>query len=146
MLIERENVPMKQRTKLALSDLLHLGCLAIIALLMTCLFPAHLVHAQHHAALESLLWSDLDDDASQWGIYQDGGSVDGSLSATATPSLDGSALQVALQGGQPYTGLHAYRNLPQANPLASQFTLPLSFQFTQLSSVQALEFTMNTWV
>jgi hypothetical protein len=118
----------------------------IMILLMTCLIPARMVHAQHHASLESLLWSDLDDDASQWGIYQDGGTVDGALSSTTTPSLDGSALLVALQGGQPYTGLHAYRNLPQVNPLASQFTLTLSFQFTSLSSIQALEFTMNTWV
>lgn len=70
-----------------------------------------------------------------------------------TPSLDGQALRCALTGGQPYSNAHFYRNL-LPDPVASIFTLTLSFYFTPTttcenqptpSTIQAIEFTMNKW-
>jgi hypothetical protein len=87
----------------------------------------------------------LEDDASQWGIFYDGGSANASLNNVANPSLDGSALQISLSGGDPFTGIHAYINLPPDNA-AHTFDLSLSFYFTNVTPIQALEFTMNQWV
>lgn len=87
--------------------------------------------------------ADMDDDATQWGIYQDGGQVFGSLTNVSDPSIDGTALRIGLDSGQPYTGLHAYRNLPFSD--ATSFVLSLSFLFTNLDSIQALEFTTSKW-
>ena len=100
------------------------------------------VHAAS-ALPDQTSYENLDEDATQWGIYQDGGTVYGTVGTTATPSLDGTALQASLQGGDPYTGLHVYRNLPPSS--ATSFTLSLAFRFTTIAAIQALEFTMNTW-
>jgi hypothetical protein len=87
----------------------------------------------------------LDDDASQWGIFYDGGSAKATITNVAKPSVDGTALEASLLSGQPYVGIHVYRNLPPADT-ATSFELNLSFNFPRATLIQALEFTMNTWV
>ena len=67
------------------------------------------------------------------------------LENVSQPSVDGSALKIALISGQPYTGIHAYRNLP-ATQTATTFDLTLFFYFSSVTPMQALEFTMNSWV
>ena len=89
--------------------------------------------------------TNLEDNALQWGIFQDGGSATGTLANVKSPSIDGTALKVSLVGGQPYVGIHAYRNLPAAN-MATTFELNLYFSFTHESSIQALEFTVSKWM
>lgn len=86
---------------------------------------------------------DLDNDSSQWGIYQDGGSDALTLSAAGSPSLDGQALAISLLGGDPYTGIHAYRVLPQID--ATTFELRLSFYLAKQENLQGIEFTMDRW-
>lgn len=87
----------------------------------------------------------LEDDASQWGIFYDGGNALAKLEQVSQPSVDGSALKISLISGQPYTGIHAYRNLP-ANETATTFDLTIFFYFSSATPMQALEFTMSTWV
>src|SRR5438132_8247409 len=87
----------------------------------------------------------LEDNASQWGIFYDGSNASAKLENVSQPSVDGSALKISLISGQPYTGIHAYRNLP-ANDTATKFDLALLFYFSSVTPIQALEFTMNTWV
>src|SRR6266849_5322618 len=89
--------------------------------------------------------ANLEDDASQWGIFYDGGNALAKLQNISQPSVDGSALKISLLSGQPYTGIHAYRNLP-ANDTATKFDLKLFFSFSSVTPIQALEFTMNSWV
>ncbi len=89
--------------------------------------------------------ANLEDDASQWGIFYDGGNALAKLENISQPSVDGSALKISLLSGQPYTGIHAYRNLP-ANDTATKFDLKLFFSFSSVTPIQALEFTMNSWV
>src|SRR5947209_4539806 len=55
--------------------------------------------------------TNLDDDASQWGIFYDGGSAMATVTNVAKPSIDGAALKASLLSGQPYVGIHVYRNL-----------------------------------
>ncbi|MCP4424532.1 MAG: hypothetical protein GY803_08585 [Chloroflexi bacterium] len=95
---------------------------------------------------------DLDQFAADWGVYCEGLPT-WELENVETPSLDGSALRCATTGGDPYSNVHCYRNLPSA-PSARVFTLTLSFQFTPTTTynndggdsiVQGLEFTMNKW-
>ena len=86
----------------------------------------------------------LDDDASQWGIFYDGGSATVDLHNTVSPSVDGTALQISLIGGQPYTGAHVYRNL--AAVPGTIFDLKLSFFLNSTTPIQALEFTTSKWV
>jgi len=87
----------------------------------------------------------LEDDASQWGIFYDGGRAVAKLDNVSSPSIDGTALKISLVSGQPYTGIHAYRNQAPANT-ATNFELNLSFYFSAVTPIQALEFTMNKWV
>jgi hypothetical protein len=89
--------------------------------------------------------TNLNDDASQWGIFYDGGSANATVTNVAKPSVDGTALEASLLSGQPYVGVHVYRNLPPAD-MATSFELSLSFDFANTTPIQALEFTMNTWV
>ena len=61
----------------------------------------------------------LDDDASQWGIFYDGGTATATVQNVSKPSLDGTALAVSLISGQPYVGIHAYRNLAPSGTATS---------------------------
>lgn len=97
--------------------------------------------------------SDLEDDASAWGGYEEGSPV-WSIEPTTQPALSEVALTCALLGGQGYSNIHCYRNLP-AVTTATEFKLSLDFYFSppttynnqgSPSGVQALEFTMNSWV
>src|SRR5436190_23844256 len=45
--------------------------------------------------------ANLDDDASQWGIFYDGGTATATVQNVSKPSVDGSALKVSLISGQP---------------------------------------------
>jgi len=91
--------------------------------------------------------ANLDDHPSQWRVYIDppGRFLRSRVAGVATPSLDGRSLRIALLGGQPYTGLHVYDNMPPI-PRATIFHLDLWFRFAPANSpVQALEFTMSKW-
>ena len=81
--------------------------------------------------------TNLDDDASQWGIFYDGGSAIATVTNVPKPSVDGNALKASLLGGQPYVGIHVYRNLPPADT-ATSFELNLSFNFPSAAPIQAL--------
>lgn len=89
--------------------------------------------------------ANLEEDISQWNIYHDQGFTDGALTSVSDPSMNGNALQVALSNGQPYAGVHAYRNMAPADD-ATSFDMYTSFYFADKASMQALEFTMNKWV
>ena len=98
--------------------------------------------------------SGLDEDESKWYIYTDGEGIPTSaVNNVSNPSLDGHSLRCAITGGDPYSNVHCYRNLP-AEPTSNFFTLSLSFYYQPASSfnnvggdsiVQGLEFTMNKW-
>ncbi|UOG90781.1 MAG: cellulase family glycosylhydrolase [Candidatus Thiothrix sulfatifontis] len=95
--------------------------------------------------------TNLEEDASQWGGYAEGnpGWV---IENTTAHSPAGKALRCGLTGGDPYSNIHCYRNLP-ADPDAKYFSLSLNFFMPETSfnnqgspsKVQALEFTMNQW-
>jgi hypothetical protein len=94
----------------------------------------------------------LDEDASAWGVYVEG-SPTWILNNATTPSLDGKSLRCGITGGDPYSNVHCYRNLP-AEPNSADFSLSMSFYYQPASSfnnvgapsiVQGLEFTMNKW-
>ena len=96
----------------------------------------------------------LDEDASQWGGYTDGSGIPTwEISNVWDPSLDGRSLRCALTGGDPYSNVHCYRNLP-AKPDSNSFKLSMSFFYQPASSynnvgepsiAQALEFSMSKW-
>ena len=95
---------------------------------------------------------DLDVPVSAWGIFEEGNPVSDS-SNEVTPSLDGLSLRCAILGGDPYSNVHCYRNLP-LDSTSDLFTLSLSFQYQPASSfnnsgapsvVQGLEFTVSKW-
>ncbi len=100
----------------------------------------------------------LDDDASAWGVFTEVPTPGTppptwQLNNVSSPSQDGRSLRCALTGGQPYSNVHCYRNLP-ADPGSNLFTLSMSFYYQPASTfnnvegpsvVQALEFTMNKW-
>lgn len=89
--------------------------------------------------------SHLQADVSQWGIFHDQGYSDGKLESATMPGADDQKLlKVSLLTGQPYAGIHAYRDLPPSNN-ASVFHMQLRFYFPDKKSIQALEFTMNKW-
>jgi len=90
-----------------------------------------------------IILRNLDDDASQWDLYHDGGQNTGTIVNVSAPSLDGNALEQTLLQGDPYSGLHMYRTLPQMN--ATSFKLRLSFYFTDQATIQGLEFTVDSW-
>lgn len=95
---------------------------------------------------------DLDEVAEAWAVFCEGSPI-WEKENVSTPSLDGTALRCALAGGDPYSNIHCYRNLPP-EPATAEFTLTLSFYFTPTTScnnqgspsvVQALEFSMSKW-
>jgi hypothetical protein len=88
----------------------------------------------------------LDNDASQWGVYVPSGqTAQWSVRNVGSPSQDGNALQVALNGGTPYVNVRAYRNLP-ANPGATALHLSTSFYYSPSQTpVQAIEFLMEKY-
>ena len=97
------------------------------------------------STIPATIAANLEDDASQWGIFYDGGTATATLKNVSKPSVDGTALKISLISGQPYVGIHAYRNLAAADA-ATSFEMNLSFYFPSATAIQALEFTMNTWV
>ncbi len=115
----------------------------LLSLLLLTVGIATVLHSRPAFADTQL--TDLEQDASQWGLYADQGQVTGTLTTTTAPTQDGNALQVSLTSGQSYAGLHAYRNLP-ANDTAQQLSMDVSFYYSDSTPIQALEFTMNTWV
>jgi hypothetical protein len=97
-------------------------------------------------------YMDLDEDASQWHGYEEGNPL-WSKSNVTDPSLDGRSLRCALLGGDPYSNIHCYRNLP-ADSTSDLFSLSMAFQYRPTSTfnnaggpsvVQGLEFTMSKW-
>jgi hypothetical protein len=100
----------------------------------------------------------LDDNTSSWGVFTEVPTKGTppptwQLNNVSTPSLDGRSLRCALTGGNPYSNVHCYRNLP-ADPASNVFILSMSFFYQPPSTfnnvggpsiVQALEFTMNKW-
>src|SRR5574341_562969 len=95
----------------------------------------------------------LDRYAQDWKIFAEGSPIAEVKSAT-DPSLDGESLQCSNKGGEPYSNVHCYLNLPP-EPDVSFFSLSLAFLFTPatscnnqdgtVSAVQALEFSMSNW-
>src|ERR1700730_14598048 len=53
-------------------------------------------------ATPATIAANLDDDATQWGIFYDGGNAMATVHNVAKPSTDGKSLQVSLLSGQPY--------------------------------------------
>ena len=99
--------------------------------------------------------SGLEEDASAWAVYTDGqGIPTWEVNNVTNPVLSGLALRCAITGGQPYSNVHCYRNLP-AEPDSYYFVFSLDFQYRPESTynnvggdsvVQGLEFTMNKWI
>ena len=99
-------------------------------------------------------YADLDEDATKWGIFEENGNPISDISNMPSPSLDGRSLRCAILGGDIYSNVHCYRNLP-AEPNSNAFLMSLSFYYRPDSSfnnangvpsiVQGLEFTMNKW-
>jgi hypothetical protein len=96
--------------------------------------------------------SGLDEDAALWGVFTEGNPT-WAFNNVVSPSLDGRSLRCALTGGNPYSNVHCYRNLPP-DATSNVFTLGFSFYYQPVSTfnnnggpsvVQALEFTMNKW-
>jgi S-layer family protein len=96
---------------------------------------------------------DLDEDLSQWGIFEEKGNPISDISNVTSPSLDGRSLRCAILGGDVYSNVHCYRNLA-ADSASDVFSLSMSFQYRPASSfnnagvpsiVQGLEFTMSKW-
>jgi len=95
----------------------------------------------------------LDIYAQDWKIFTEGAPI-AEVKGAPNPSLDGESLQCSIKGGEPYSNVHCYLNLPP-EPDVSYFTLSMAFLFTPVttcnnqggtvSTVQALEFTMNNW-
>jgi hypothetical protein len=100
--------------------------------------------------------ADLQGDAASWKIYVDpperraGWRMDN----VAGQRPQNRALRVGIGGGDPYTGIHAYRNNFPAAPDATSFKVSMDFRFDHTtwnneggpSRIQALEFTMNQFV
>jgi len=116
--------------------------------------PVLNVNAQPAAQTPLSANIDLDEDATQWAIYEENGNPLSGLSNITSPALDGRSLRCAILGGDPYSNVHCYRNLP-AEPNSNIFRMSLSFYYRPASSfnnangtpsiVQGLEFTMNKW-
>ncbi|MCY2990968.1 MAG: hypothetical protein NTY19_24295 [Planctomycetota bacterium] len=95
----------------------------------------------------------LEETSDDWGVYVEG-SPTWELDHVPTPSLDSNSLRLAVTGGDPYSNAYVYR-LFQPEPNAVDFAVTFPFQFSPASScdssqppaiVQAIEFSMNTWV
>ncbi len=88
--------------------------------------------------------NNLEDDASQWSIYHDQGYTQGTLQNVDIQNVN--TLKVTLlHSSQDYADIHAYRNLPAVTN-ATQFSMDVSFYYPYERQVQALEFTMDSWV
>ena len=120
--------------------LLHSVDYAVAILAVACLFPS-MAFAQ----------IDLEEDASQWGGYEEGQPT-WVLESSTDHSPTANALKCGLTGGEPYSNIHCYRNLP-ADADAKYFKMDMDFfmpdttfnNVDATSTVQALEFTMNQW-
>jgi hypothetical protein len=95
---------------------------------------------------------DLDQNIDDWGVFCEG-RPDWAKSNVATPSLNSPSLRCGILGGDPYSNVHCYRNLP-AETFTTHFTLTLSFWFSPTTTfndqggssvVQALEFSISKW-
>lgn len=99
-------------------------------------------------------YPNLDNDASNWRIYIDPPTkkAQSAIARVSSPSRDGTALQISLGNGNPYTGVQGYYTLAP-DPAATAFELSLWYQFSpttfnnagQPSRVQAIEFAANKW-
>jgi hypothetical protein len=95
----------------------------------------------------------LDRYAQDWKIFTEGAPI-AEVKGATNPSLDGESLQCSIKGGEPYSNVHCYLNLPP-EPDVSSFILSMAFLFTpeitcnnqgeKTSTVQALEFSMSNW-
>lgn len=107
--------------------------------------------SENNQAVAVIPSTNLEEDASQWGGYEEG-QPSWVIETSTEHSPTGSALNCGLTGGEPYSNIHCYRNLP-ADPDAKYFSMALDFfmpdtTFNNVgapSLVQALEFTMNQW-
>ena len=116
--------------------------------------PVFSVRAQQTAQIPLSTISGLDEDATKWGIYEENGNPISAVSNATNPSLDGRSVRCAILGGNPYSNVHCYRNLP-AESNSNIFLMDLSFYYKPDSTfnnangvpsiVQGLEFTMNKW-
>lgn len=94
---------------------------------------------------------DLDEDDAYWEIYPEN-SPQWIKEWTTKPSIDGKSLKCGITGGKSYSNVHCYLNLNSV-PEANFFKLCLEFWFDEttynnkdgVSTIQALEFTMNKW-
>ena len=125
--------------------------LSVLAVSSSAVFT---VRAQHAAQVPLSTIADLDEDATKWAIYEENGNPISEVTNATSPSLDGHSLRCAILGGDAYSNVHCYRNLP-AEPDSNVFLMSLSFYYRPNSSfnnasgvpsiVQGLEFTMNKW-
>ncbi len=128
-----------------------LQCLGLLLVLSSVVAPVAHAKTSHNLngtsperqSRPSVTLPNLEDDASRWDIYHDGGQNSGAIANVGTPSLDGSALALSLESGDPYTGFQAYRELPLID--ATTFEMQMSFYVTDEATIQGLEFTMNRW-
>ena len=116
--------------------------LLLLIILCTALCTANTIRAASPSSMTT--FANLENDASQWHIFQDQGRAQGSIASIATSNATDPDLAVSLIKGQPYTGIHGYRNL-SANNTAVAFQVDLSFEFFNSTPVQALEFTTSKW-
>ena len=99
--------------------------------------------SRSHTAVS--LKKNLETALTEWGVFHDQGYTNGTVDTIAMPESGQDVLKVSLQSGQPYAGIHAYRNLPAVDG-ATTFHMKLRFYFPEKQPIQALEFTMNKWV
>ena len=115
------------------------------SLLLACLLSAQFTAAPGTAAAGP--YRDLDNDAGQWQMWldPDGRQANWELAGVGNPSLDGRAVKIGVDGGDPYTGLHAYRSLP-AMPAARTFSMTTKFRYAaNAHPIQAIEFSLSKW-
>ena len=103
--------------------------LALFVLIVVLQIPLFSTYASAVSFSGKTSLTNLDDDASQWGIFQDHGSVLGTVENVAQTSPSGPILVASLPGGQPYTGMHVYRNVA---PIDNATTFELSCSHSNL--------------
>jgi hypothetical protein len=98
--------------------------------------------------------TNLDRVAGDWGVFCDGPEPTWLLRNVPTPATDQESLECGITGGQPYAGLHCYRNF-RSEPTANWFRLKTLFRFTPATTcnnasspsvVQGLEFSISKWL
>ncbi len=119
----------------------------VLLLLLTILYTALCTSGTAKAASSSTVttFTNLENNASQWHIFQDQGQAQGTITSIKSSNAADPDLAVSLIGGQPYAGIHAYRDL-SAISTAVSFQVDLSFKFPNATPVQALEFTTSKWL